>query len=303
MDEEIKVQPEEIVKEQPKAGFLEKLKPHKFKILGGVLGILVFAGAVFGAYKIVQKQAQPAPQPTPEVVATPTPDPTADWQTYTNKTFSYQIDYPVDWRTEEYYGGKGVHFISPGKKDVIYLECSEDETKLPDVHENEAVGPGVVTHYVKHLDLKGMKAVQYIQGAPLEELWMYAPWFYTSFIEPERAIKCTLFKYLHFEKDVKIDFELSIKAEQVFNLVISTFRFLEEESCVGMSLSEAKEIALESECVEEGNLKEEYFCNENTGTWWLDLEVGKPGCSPACVINVSTGEAEINWRCTGLITP
>lgn len=81
----------------------------------------------------------------------------------------------------------------------------------------------------------------------------------------------------------------------------------EEEDCIKvgteeeMSLSEAKEIALESECVEEGNLTGDYFCNENTGTWWLDLDIWKPGCAPACVVDVSTGEAEINWRCTGLI--
>jgi len=68
-----------------------------------------------------------------------------------------------------------------------------------------------------------------------------------------------------------------------------------------MSFSEAQEIALESECVGEGNLTDEYFCNQNTGTWWIDLDIEKEGCAPACVINVSTGEAEINWRCTGVI--
>ncbi len=150
MPEEIEVQPEEIIEEQPKTGFLEKLKLHKFKILGGVLGVFIFTGALFGAYKIVQRQTESAPQPI---------------------------------------------------------------------------------------------------------------------VNPEQ----------------------------------------DEESCVKtdtgeeMSLSEAKEIFLQSECVEEGSLKEEYFCNENTGTWWLDLEIDKPGCAPACVINISTEEAEINWRCTGLI--
>jgi hypothetical protein len=68
-----------------------------------------------------------------------------------------------------------------------------------------------------------------------------------------------------------------------------------------MSLSEAEEIALESECVQEGRLTGESFCNDFTGTWWLDLEIEKQGCAPACVINVATKKAEINWRCTGLI--
>lgn len=81
----------------------------------------------------------------------------------------------------------------------------------------------------------------------------------------------------------------------------------QEEDCVKeetgekMGLNEAKEIAENSECVQEGSLKDEYFCNESTGTWWIDLDVQKEGCNPACVVNVVTKKAEINWRCTGLI--
>ena len=44
-----------------------------------------------------------------------------------------------------------------------------------------------------------------------------------------------------------------------------------------------------------------YFCNEETGTWWIDLEIKKQGCAPACIIDVNTKKAEINWRCTGLV--
>ena len=68
-----------------------------------------------------------------------------------------------------------------------------------------------------------------------------------------------------------------------------------------MSLTEAKQIAVASEC---GNrLKETYVCNENSGTWWIDLNLTMQGCSPACVINTETSQAEINYRCTGLIPP
>jgi len=70
-----------------------------------------------------------------------------------------------------------------------------------------------------------------------------------------------------------------------------------EEICNGMILSEAKEIAMNT-C---GELKEIYFCNENTNTWWIDLDLEKEGCAPACVVNVLDKSAEINWRCTGLI--
>ncbi len=86
---------------------------------------------------------------------------------------------------------------------------------------------------------------------------------------------------------------------------------LSEEYCVSnetgatMSFSEASEIAINSECGTQGTLKDTYFCNEYTGTWWIDLKPlnEQPGCNPACVVNVNTKTAEINWRCTGVIQP
>ncbi|MBN2517462.1 MAG: hypothetical protein JXB14_01315 [Candidatus Altiarchaeota archaeon] len=76
-----------------------------------------------------------------------------------------------------------------------------------------------------------------------------------------------------------------------------------EETCGEMSISEAIDIATNSDCTADGSLLDTHFCNENTRTWWIDLDIEQPGCAPACVINVDTGEAEINWRCTGLIAP
>jgi len=70
-----------------------------------------------------------------------------------------------------------------------------------------------------------------------------------------------------------------------------------------MSYDEAVRIAQSSECTEMGRLKDTYFCNEDTGTWWIDMGADKPGCMPACVINVNDGSAEINWRCTGALLP
>ena len=72
------------------------------------------------------------------------------------------------------------------------------------------------------------------------------------------------------------------------------------ETGESMTFAEAEEIAKASECGD--RLKKIHLCNENTGTWWIDLDIQKEGCSPACVVNVVTKQAEINWRCTGLIT-
>lgn len=70
---------------------------------------------------------------------------------------------------------------------------------------------------------------------------------------------------------------------------------------VQMNYEEAVKIA-EENC-KEGSLKDEYFCNDYTGTWWIEFtpDEVKEGCNPACVVSVETKKAEINWRCIGLI--
>lgn len=68
-----------------------------------------------------------------------------------------------------------------------------------------------------------------------------------------------------------------------------------------MTEAEARAIAEQSECAEAGALAETAFFNPVTGTWWIDLAADKPGCAPACVVDVATGAAEVNWRCTGLL--
>lgn len=70
-----------------------------------------------------------------------------------------------------------------------------------------------------------------------------------------------------------------------------------EKDGVKLNVWEARAIAVK-DC---GIVTEDYVCNENTGTMWIDLDIEKEGCNPACVINIITKEAEINWRCTGAI--
>jgi len=80
-----------------------------------------------------------------------------------------------------------------------------------------------------------------------------------------------------------------------------------EESCgkqgaaAVLTYREAREIAQASECVAKGSLKETGYCNRITGTWWIDLEVPGSKCRPACVVEVETRRASINWRCFGML--
>ena len=56
-----------------------------------------------------------------------------------------------------------------------------------------------------------------------------------------------------------------------------------------------------------GTLSENAVYNENSHTWWIDLEMkdefAKDYCNPACVVSADTQTAEINWRCTGAVPP
>lgn len=77
---------------------------------------------------------------------------------------------------------------------------------------------------------------------------------------------------------------------------------VKKDSSFSLSRKESIQIAIQSSCMKEGYLLPfGYECNNYTGTWWLNMMVkGHMGCSPACVVNVETKQAEINWRCTGL---
>jgi len=76
-----------------------------------------------------------------------------------------------------------------------------------------------------------------------------------------------------------------------------------EEAGVPAELTqdEAIAIAQNSECVDNATLTDNVMYNDYTRTWWIDLDLEKEGCSPACVVSEDTETAEINWRCTGLI--
>ena len=78
---------------------------------------------------------------------------------------------------------------------------------------------------------------------------------------------------------------------------------VDKNTGASLTYQEAVELAQNSECLAEGQLKETQFCNEDTGTWWIDLDLDMPNCNPACVVDLNTGTAEINYRCMGALPP
>jgi hypothetical protein len=87
-----------------------------------------------------------------------------------------------------------------------------------------------------------------------------------------------------------------------FNVNANNYCY-KQDTNISMSYFEAKAIALNSECAKNAHLLKKHWCNEVTGTWWIAIHPYKnnPMCHPACVIDMATKTAVINWMCTGLI--
>ena len=110
------------------------------------------------------------------------------------------------------------------------------------------------------------------------------------------------FENLRQEKAVEKDLGVIPSSQKLQN------RFCKDnDSGVEISYQEAIEIAQKDKCGLQGEelvaFSENYLCNENTGTWWVDLVIKpeKEGCNPACVVDIVDKTAEVNWRCTGVI--
>jgi hypothetical protein len=97
----------------------------------------------------------------------------------------------------------------------------------------------------------------------------------------------------------EVYFSCARRHEVIANLTIGADPALAE----AMDEMKAREIAKASECAQAGALKEHAIYNDWTATWWIDLDADKEGCSPACVVDVRTQKAEVNWRCTGALPP
>lgn len=92
----------------------------------------------------------------------------------------------------------------------------------------------------------------------------------------------------------------------IYNIDSNNFTAEELVSCtnkdgVSMYYGTARRIAEHSGCIQEGALKNAHECNQATGTWWIDLDMVKEGCFPACVVDIATKQAYSNYRCTGLL--
>ncbi|MCK5491319.1 MAG: hypothetical protein KAI67_05770 [Candidatus Pacebacteria bacterium] len=190
------------------------------------------------------------------------------------------------------------------KADLIFLDSprSNQVIKSPLVIKGQARGfwffegdfPVVLTNWDGLIIGQGIAVAQ-------------GEWMTEKFVSFQAVIEFEIPKYknngtLILRKDNPSDLR-----EHDDALEIPVFFEENNESVLSLNFEEALIIAQESkECSMAGILTDKYFYNENSKTWWIGLErmpeLEKDGCSPACVVSEETKSAEVNWRCTGLIS-
>ncbi len=111
--------------QQPGQNVSPPPQPHKTHwvalILISVISLLIAGIAI---YFLTQ-----TPKPEPQVLKTaptPTPDPTANWKTYTNKTYAYSFKYPQDWNLDASRAEPATANNPPASPNTSWVSLSKD---------------------------------------------------------------------------------------------------------------------------------------------------------------------------------
>lgn len=119
-------------------------------VLLGVVGLALVGGLVYAGFKVGQREAEikvsqptststfsvtltPIPKISPTLVATSspeltlTPDQTADWKTYTNTIYGYEIKYPSEFSYKISEKGEAMVVFDPSQE-VLESPAAEDKT-------------------------------------------------------------------------------------------------------------------------------------------------------------------------------
>lgn len=246
-------------------------------------------------------------------------DETAYWQIYKNEKHGYSFKYPADCL----YGPlPGYCKQSPPEERPKECRCylnGEDSNEVSlgtftGTKSNLSGASFVISHYLTNV-YSPPAGTDFIEWLKENFSYQDIPDDINNQIDGIPAVKVYTPKSpmawsqedIYFIKDDKL-FKISMldvdneDNRELYNKILTTFSI---DKVTPFTLVEALEIAKSSECAEKGDLTDNYMYNENTKTWWIDLdmkeEFKKEICNPACVVSEDTKTAEINWRCTGVL--
>ena len=245
---EITPEPESVIEPVSAPEIPPKPTGNRSKIiLLSVLGLILVGSLVFAGQEFVKKQFQSGaqPTPTPVAVATPTPNPTAEWKTYTNIKYGYSVGYPEEWKVEVdasvrdfpkiYVAQEEIRFNGqpPGSPEddtggsidievnvynnpsqLSFLEWLEEAAYEPEV---PFLGVNVPIPQQSNLSVGGIPAYGVRIPADAERL---VSDFLKTFVARENKV---------YKIETYTDLpNYPSEFEDVYNLFLTTFRFLEE---------------------------------------------------------------------------
>jgi hypothetical protein len=283
--------------------------------------------------QVVKTQVKPP-------IPTPASDPTANWKTYQDPDFKLSFTYPVEYGSIQVVPGpepegKILQFTNKGLSLGAYIKPIKDgNDRGRSVFDFSGYVERNGKYYfndwtnsreeevipIKIITTEGRKILILNNNSFTVSKDLYGGYGMIGASPMIALINIDTEKYsgIVFDNGVDEDNKKPITLED-FEKILSTFKFTDtvsptpvssaENFCPnskGMGYQEALTIAQNSECGKQGTLQTTKMCNPNgTGYWWLDFKPTSPksGCNPACVVDVATKKAEINWRCTGLVPP
>ena len=207
---------------------VSKKPSHWIIILIALVGI-IFIGSIFILILNSQKSKPIPPSsifPTTPFQPSPTQDPTANWKTYTNKFFSFEIKYPDNWYFNQ---------ISEGDFHLYFNPLIEGVPTLTPTQTGGPITLLVIAKYPNY-DLCQTQKLQCkivsIAGLSAKKYTLPA---YTDVVVFEK--NNYIFEFLNNRFD---DNESSIKSalgsseqqEVLFSQILSTFKFTDQEEQV-----------------------------------------------------------------------
>lgn len=128
-------------------------KPNTLLKLGvGVVLILLISITAYLGYQNWQLRQQISSDnfmPTPALSSTSAPDPTANWKTYTNPEFGFEVRYPIDWTFTSEGPNSAMDLVKAGKTISGTVEPSYDTISFVDISKHKQFEIDIFDSYTR----------------------------------------------------------------------------------------------------------------------------------------------------------